>query len=118
MGVAIGAVCVVIFVIATLILGMAWLSRAIGRSHWLTRRYANLTYAEEKCKRCTMGTQYLHPDTGWGPIPEHLHGVRKGSKYLGSRQANVRPCTSCNATGRVPVSIPGILDQGHVRYIP
>lgn len=97
---------------------LGWASRAMARSHWYTRRYINLSYGEEKCKRCTVGTQYLHPDHGWGPIPEHLHGVRKGSKYLGSRQANVRPCNNCNATGRVPVSIPGMIDHGHVRYLP
>lgn len=109
---------VIFALVAVGVLFVAWVSRVIARSRWLTRHYANLAYGEEKCKHCTVGTQYLHPDDGWGPIPEHLHGVRKGSKYLGSRQANVRGCTTCNMTGRVPVAIPGMIDQGHVEYLP
>ena len=106
----------IIFFTSVAVLALAYLSRLIARGHWLTRRYANLAYGEEKCKACTVGTQLLTP-RGWGPIPEPLHGVRKGSRYLGSRQANVRPCPECNATGRVPVTIPGMIDQGHVRYV-
>lgn len=102
------------FTATVLSLALAWLSRALGRSRFLTRHYVNLAYGSKKCTYCTFGTQYLHPDRGWGPIPDHLKFVRPGEKYTGTRQANVRSCNWCNASGHMSFEIPGMIDQGHV----
>lgn len=96
---------------------VAWASRAIGRSHYFTRRYVNLAYGSKTCTHCTVGTQILNEKNEWGPIPEHLHYLRKGEYWLGSRQANTRPCPWCNTTGMMPYQIPGVKDEGHVRYL-
>lgn len=96
--------------------GLAWMSHKVARSRFLTRRYVNLAYGTKKCTHCTVGTQILNENNEWGPMPEHLQMVRKGVPYVGSRQANVRPCPWCNASGMRPYEIPGMLDQGHVEY--
>lgn len=75
--------------------------RKFSRSRVVIRRFTNTAYEEQKCPHCTVGAQYLHPEHGWGPIPDSLKMVKNGDHYLGPRQANIRSCNTCAGTGVV-----------------
>lgn len=77
------------------------LIRKLSRSRLVIRRFANTAYEEEKCPHCTVGAQYLHPETGWGPIPDSLKMVVDGRDHIGPRQANIRSCNTCAGMGTV-----------------
>jgi len=79
----------------------AKLMRKSARSRMVIRRFTNTAYEEQKCPHCTVGAQYLHPEYGWGPIPDSLKMVVDGRHYLGPRQANIRSCNTCAGTGVV-----------------
>jgi hypothetical protein len=88
-------------VFVTTVLGYLVFCFMNRRSRLVIRRYINPAYYEKKCPHCSMGAQYLHPDTGWGPIPVSLRMVIKGRSTLGPRQANIRSCGTCGGGGRV-----------------
>jgi hypothetical protein len=75
--------------------------RKLSRSRVVIRRFTNTAYEEQKCPHCTVGAQYLHPETGWGPIPDSLKMVVAGQHHLGPRQANIRACNTCAGMGVV-----------------
>lgn len=71
------------------------------RSRLVIRRYVNPAYYSKKCPHCTVGAQYLHPDTGWGTIPKSVRMVIPGRLTLGPCQANIRSCNTCGGGGYV-----------------
>jgi hypothetical protein len=83
------------------------------RSRLVIRRYANPAYYEKKCPHCTVGVQYLHHDTGWGPIPVNVRMVIAGRMTLGPRQANIRSCSTCTGSGLISTrrGVPADVEQ-------
>jgi hypothetical protein len=90
---------VLVIAIGCLFLWVCAMIRKFVRSRFIIRRYVNPAYDEIKCPHCTLGTQYLHPETGWGKIPQNLYMIKSGRPWKNAGQANVRRCHSCGGNG-------------------
>jgi hypothetical protein len=95
--IAIGFVLVMAF--GCFLLWLASMVRKFSRSRFVIRRYVNPAYKEIRCPHCTLGTQYLHPEAGWGPIPHSVRMIVSGRPWRRAGQANCRRCHSCGGNG-------------------
>lgn len=90
-----------VFVIAIGCFGL-WVCaqiRKLSRSKFVIRRFVNPSYKEIRCPHCTLGTQYLHPEKGWGPIPKSVRMITSDRTWKAAGQANCRRCGSCGGNG-------------------
>jgi len=84
-----------------------------SRSRLTTRRFENPAFDEIRCKSCTYGAQYIHPEKGRIPIPRHLRMVVRGQYTMGSPQANIVKCGDCGGSGWTSTRKPGYVDTGY-----
>lgn len=88
--------------------------RQFARSRFLIRNYTNEGYKEIRCPSCTLGTQYLHHETGWGPIPRSVRMIVPGVMFKKAGQANCRRCNDCGGNGYTATRDETMPDTGWV----
>lgn len=75
------------------------LVRKLARSRLVIRQFENAGYKDIRCPSCTLGTQYLDQEKGWGPIPVPVRMIVSGRPWKNAGQANCRRCNDCGGNG-------------------